>query len=379
MTLAQPWHHEIGAAGSRYRINTPALILDLDQLERNLAAMATAMDSTGKMLRPHIKSHKCSRIAKLQIDHGAVGICCATLDEAEVMADHSLSGIVITSPVTTSEKIARLTALVAHAADTAVVVDHLQNLSDLADAAERARLVINILVDVELGFGRTGVTTPDAAIALARAVQAKPALSFAGLQAYGGHLQHILSASERAAATCQAGAYIGKIRDEVRKAGLSPAIVTGGGTGTHAIDGAGDWFTEIQAGSYPLMDADYGAVAYREGEGWPFHPALFVQAAVVSANIPGTVTVDSGTKAIATNGPAPQIVSDDLTGATFEFTGDEHGRIRLPPTVQAPKIGQRIELIVSHCDPTVAMHDTYHCIRGDRLVDIWSIDARGRR
>ncbi|PZR51896.1 MAG: hypothetical protein DI537_55985, partial [Stutzerimonas stutzeri] len=369
---------EIGTPGSRYRINTPALVLDLDRLDRNLAVMAEAMATAGKLLRPHVKSHKCSQIARMQCDHGAIGICCATLDEAEVMAAQGLRGILITSPITTPQKIARLMALIAQDDMTMIVVDNPRNLAALSDAADRASLVVRILIDLELGFGRTGVTSAEAAVTLGRTAQVMRAVHIAGLQAYGGHLQHIADPIERTAATTAAGRAINRTAMQLRDAGVDLAILSGGGTGTHAIDNEGDWFTEIQAGSYPLMDADYGAVGYTEDRPWPFAASLFVQASVISCNIPGTVTVDSGTKAIATNGPPPQVVTPGLTGATFEFTGDEHGRIRLAPENPALDIGDRIEMIVSHCDPTVAMHDVYHCVRGDRLVDLWRIDARGR-
>lgn len=378
MTIARPWDLEIGAPGSRYSINTPALVLDLDALDRNLGAMAVTMRTAGKNLRPHIKSHKCSHIARRQRDHGAIGICCATLDEAEVMASQGLPGILITTPITTREKIGRLMALVAHAPETIVVVDNPRNLSVLADTAGGSGLVVNVLVDVELGFGRTGVTTSEAAITLARMALSLPSARFSGLQAYGGHLQHIRDAAERRKAANAAGTYIKGVVNQLKAIGIAVPVVSGGGTGTHAIDAAGDWFTEIQAGSYPLMDVDYEAVTYTEGVPWPFTPSLFVQAAVVSANIAGTVTVDSGTKAIATNGPPPQVATPGLTSSAFEFTGDEHGRIRLAPNCPSLDVGDRLELIVSHCDPTVALHDVYHCVRADRLVDIWQIDARGR-
>lgn len=379
MTLAAPWAHDFGAPGSRYRINTPSLVLDLDQLEHNVATMAEAMTAAGKKLRPHIKSHKCSRVALLQRDHGAIGICCATLDEAEVMADAGLSDILLTSPITSTEKIGRLVKLIAAAPTTMIVVDHVQNLFALAMAARNAGVIVNMLVDVELGFGRTGVTSSTDAVALADAIRSTPGARLVGIQAYGGHLQHIHDASVRLAAACDAGRYVKDIAGQVGTSASVPFILSGGGTGTHAIDGAGDWFTEIQAGSYPLMDADYGAISYKEGENWPFKASLLIQATVVSANIAGSMTVDAGTKAIATNGPPPQVFTPALRGSTFEFTGDEHGRIRLAPGAPAPSIGDRIELVASHCDPTVVLHDVFHCVRGDRLVDIWHIDARGRR
>lgn len=379
MIALPPLPLPIGAKGSRFAVNTPSLILDLDIMEANIAKMAATMLGFGRALRPHAKSHKSSRIAAQQLVAGAVGICCATLDEAEVMVAAGLRGVVITSPVTSLEKIARLIDLVRAAPDTMIVVDNADNVHAIAAAAERAGIAVILLVDIELGFGRTGVRGADAAVALARAVEATPGVSFGGIQAYGGHLQHILDYGERKTATEAASKGIASIVARLAKAGLPPAIVTGGGTGTHTIDGAASPLTEIQAGSYLLMDSDYGGIAYSHDQPWPFGVSLFVQTTVISTNVPGTITVDAGTKALALNGKPPRVATPDLGAAVYEFTGDEHGRIRLPEGVPAPKIGSRLELIVSHCDPTVAMYDTYHCVRGDSLVDVWPIDARRRR
>ena len=374
-----PIAHSFGAPQSRYSVSTPALILDLDVLERNIAAMAQAMANFGRALRPHIKSHKCSRIARMQVAAGAIGLCCATLDEAEVMAAADLSGLLITSQITTREKISRLMALVAQAPGTMIVADHPDNVVALAQAARAGGVELGVLVDLELGFGRTGVLTVDAAETLARRIAESCGLKFAGIQAYGGHLQHIPIHADRVSKAKEAHAFISQAVTRLENVGIEVPLVTGGGTGTYAIDGLGGPFTEIQAGSYPLMDADYNAVAFRDDAPWPFDVSLFVQSAVISTNVAGTATIDAGTKALALNGPKPQLTNLGLERAIYEFSGDEHGRVRLNGPERAPGIGERLELIVSHCDPTVALYDVYHCVRGDRLVDIWPIDARGRR
>jgi D-serine deaminase-like pyridoxal phosphate-dependent protein len=371
-----PIAHALGAPQSRHTVSTPALILDLDVLERNIATMGQAMAKFGRALRPHIKSHKCSRIARMQVAAGAIGLCCATLDEAEVMAAADLRGLLITSSITTREKIFRLMAL---APDTMIVADHPDNVEALAQAARARGVELGVLVDLELGFGRTGVLTVNAVETLARRIAECSGLKFAGIQAYGGHLQHIPIHADRVSKAKEAHAFISQVVTRLESVGIEAPLVTGGGTGTHAIDGLAGPFTEIQAGSYPLMDADYNAVAFRDDAPWPFDVSLFVQAAVVSTNIAGTVTIDAGTKALALNGPKPQLTNLGLERATYEFSGDEHGRVRLNGSERAPGIGERLELIVSHCDPTVALYDVYHCVRGDRLVDIWPIDARGRR
>ncbi len=369
----------LGEPGSRYDLNTPALVLDLDVFERNVATMAEAMRGFGRDLRPHAKSPKCSRIARAQVDAGAVGICCATLDEAEVMAAAGLRGILITSPVATAVKIERLVELARQGADLMIVADHSSTVAALDRAAQAAGITFSVLVDVELGFGRTGVLTVEAAEALARQIKDCTALHFGGVQAYGGHLQHIADDAERFAAATAAQELVTKIVDRLTAIGMPPPRVSGGGTGTFMIDGRAGPFTEIQAGSYVFMDAEYEAIRYGDGQSWPFDCALFVQTAVISANNAGTVTTDAGTKAFALNGPKPRIITPGLVDATYEYSGDEHGRVRLPRGMNGPQLGDRIECVVPHCDPTVVLYDVFHCVRGDRLVDIWPIDARGRR
>lgn len=368
----------LGAPGSRFELSTPALVLDLDALERNVATMAAAMGACGRKLRPHAKSHKSVRIARMQIEAGAAGICCATLDEAEVMAASGIGGILITSPVTTAIKIARLVRLVRRAPDTMIVVDNVDNATALDAAAREAGIVLPVLVDLDLGFGRTGVLSADGAETLARHIAGHPSLNFRGLQAYGGQLQHTIAHAERLALSRRAHSFIRDVVERLASIGMRPQIVTGGGTGTHAIDGAEGPFTEIQAGSYVFMDAEYRDVEYGNASDWPFEHALFVQAAVISANVAGSVTTDAGTKSFALNGPKPRIVTPGLAGASYEYSGDEHGRVRLVPDMAAPKIGARVECVVPHCDPTVVLYDSFHVVRGDSLVDVWPVDARGR-
>jgi D-serine deaminase-like pyridoxal phosphate-dependent protein len=379
MTELPPLNYRVSAAGSRYELNTPSLVLDIDGLERNIARMAAVMRSFGRTLRPHAKSHKCSRIARAQIEAGAVGICCATLDEAEVMASRGIRGILITSPVTTAMKIERLVALVRQAPDTMIVVDNPDNASALARTAKDYAVVLPVLVDIELGFGRTGVLGVDAAERLARHIRDQRALIFSGVQAYGGHLQHTANHVERVELTRRAHAFVAEIVDRLGSIGMPPAVVTGGGTGTHAIDAHSGPFTEIQAGSYVFMDAEYQTITYEEGKDWPFEHTLFVQTAVTSNNVAGTVTTDAGTKSFALNGPKPRVVSPGLVDVIYDYSGDEHGRIRLAEGHRKPRLGERLECVIPHCDPTVVLYDRFHCVRGDALVDIWPIDARGRR
>lgn len=369
----------LNQAGSRYQLNTPALIIDLDSLERNIAYMASYLHQTGRKIRPHAKSHKCIKIAEAQIKAGAVGVCCATLDEAEVMSTGNVSGILITSPITSPIKIQRLIKLISKNPDTMIVVDNQQNISALAEAAEIANISINVLIDIDLGFARTGAVSADAAEALARHISTYKSLNFMGIQAYGGHLQHIQDFEKRLQSSRQVHKYIEEVVDRLISINMPPAIVTGGGTGTHAIDTQEGPFTEIQAGSYIFMDAEYNDVGNQDNLKWPFEQSLFVQTTVISQNHTNMATTDAGTKAFALNGPLPRIVTDGYKTLSYEYAGDEHGKIKAENDDRLPALGEAIECVVSHCDPTVALYDIYHCVRKDRLIDIWPIDARGRR
>ncbi len=368
----------INTPGSRGRLDTPALVLDLDRLERNIARMAGRVRRTKHALRPHAKTHKCVEIARRQIGVGALGQCCATLGEAEIFVDAGIAGVLITSPIVTEGKIERLAALNARAEGLMAVVDHPQGMDALAAAFKGAAKPLALLVDIDLGRHRTGVASEADALALARRIASAPGLRFVGLQAYAVHLQHVAEFKERRAAALTQRQKVQRIREALVAAGLEVRIVTGAGTGTHAIDAEDTTFTEFQTGSYIFMDVDYRRALAHDPEPVPFEAALFVQTAVVSTNAKDWVTTDAGLKAFATDGPAPEIATGAPPGSRYAFMGDEHGGVILAKGAPRPALGDRIECITPHCDPTVNLYDVYHCVRGDTLVAIWPVDARGR-
>jgi 3-hydroxy-D-aspartate aldolase len=373
----------IGRPGSRALLDTPALCVDLDAMERNIAAMAEFCRDKGVALRPHAKTHKSVNIAARQIAAGAVGICCATIGEAEVMAAGGVRSLLVTSPQVTPPKIARVVALnLAVENGFAVVVDHLQNVADLSEAARMSGKTLDVLVDFSSGHHRTGAATEDDAIALARAVQAADGLRLAGLQAYCGNLQHIADRAVRQDKAKRQHAVIAGLAAKLRAAGFAVPVITGAGTGTHDVDAGARVFTELQAGSYIFMDVEYAQALCDGRNALPFETSLFVQTAVVSvasAKAPGGyVTTDAGLKCFATEGPKPEVMSGP-PNATYGYAGDEHGRLFFPPVGPVPALGERIELVTPHCDPTVNLHDFYHLVRGDTLVGIWPVDARGKR
>lgn len=367
--------------GSRLELTTPALVLDFDALEANIAAMAGWAERSGIALRPHAKTHKCAAIGHLQMAAGALGLCCAKLAEAEALAAAGLDRLLLTSPIVGARKVERLLRLAARCAELMVVVDEADNLRALAAAAEAAGCDLGILIDVDIGQRRTGVTDAAQALALAETVAASPRLSLKGVQGYAGQVQHIADYAERKQQSHASLAQLGAMRDRLVAAGHPCPIVTGGGTGSHALDPAAGVLTELQVGSYIVSDVEYDAVDLT-GDGWrPYRNGLFVYARVISARHAGGaenfVTIDAGSKSLAMDGPPPAVAFGAPEGTTYTCVGDEFGRLTLLPGATAPKVGDLVGLVVPHCDPTINAFDWYHCVRGDLLVDIWPIEARG--
>ena len=366
--------HLINQQGSRKSLNTPVLLIDLDAFERNVAAMAAFATAHRLRLRPHAKTHKCAEIARRQVDAGAVGVCCAKLGEAEEMAAGGIASILITSPVVSPQAIQRLITLNEKIADLQVAVDNPANAEALAAATTGKPL--KVLIDIDPGIRRTGVASAEAAVTLAQTIAALPALTFTGVQYYCGRQQHIESYAERRTEIVDRTDYLRTIIAALTEAGYPPAIISGGGTGTHKIDVELGLLNELQTGSYIFMDRQYNECDIT-GEGTPgYDTSLLIDARVVSANTPGLGTIDAGFKAMATDGGPPTVLSGAPVGAAFHFMGDEHGLVLFGDV--SPPIGEIVTLAVPHCDPTVNLYDFYHVVRGDTLVDMWRIEGRGR-
>lgn len=351
----------------RNDLATPALLLDVAAMDRNIAAMAAFAEAQSIALRPHAKTHKSGEIARRQIAAGAVGICCAKLAEAEALAGDGVGNIHLTSPVVTPGAIERLAALHRRIA-LSVVVDHPDNARALGAGVDG----LTIFIDVDPGSHRTGVTSAAAAVDLAQVVAATGTLKLGGVQYYCGSHQHIQSLAERRGAIVERTAYLRTVLDALREAGFEIPIVTGGGTGTFAIDASLGVFTELQAGSYIFLDREYLDC---ELAGPRFEPALFVDATVVSANTPGMVTIDAGLKAFATDAGVPVVRGGAPLASRYAFTGDEHGALLGDGL---PELGARVTLMPPHCDPTVNLYDRYQVLDGDTVVTTWPVTARGR-
>lgn len=358
---------------TRNTLRTPAIIVELDLMDRNIATMAARAKTMGVKLRPHAKSHKCVEIAQRLAQAGATGASCATIEEAECMALGGVSGILITSPMVTADQLDRLKRLLGRGADISAVADHPANVEAYAEIATATGRQFDVLIDFDFGLGRTGcVEVPDA-VALVQKIKANPSLTFRGIQAYWGNLQQVMPYGERVRL---AGVQQDRLRGLIaalKSAGLAPEIVSGAGTGTHVVDGGTGLFTELQPGSFLFMDSCYGSITTNENEN-PFAPSLFVAASVVSANRPGRVIVNAGWKAFATDSGKPEPRRGAPAGATYRFMGDEHGAVDFEGS--GPSLGDTIEFLTSHCDPTVNLHPAFHVVRGEEVIDIWPIRAR---
>ncbi len=356
-------------------VPTPALLLDLDAFESNIAKMAAHLKARGKAFRPHGKTHKCPQVARALIGAGAIGCCAARLAEAEVFADHGIRGLLITTAVIGHAKIARAVALAARAPDTIFCVDDEANVRELEAAARAAGVTVNVAID--LYFGRTGVLPGEPALLLARLIEALPNLALTGLQAYDGEAAHTTPFAARKLRTDASMAEAIETRAMIERAGIPCPIVTGGSTGTYRFDAENPGVTELQPGSFVFMDLDYGRIGGPVGPEYrDFKNALTVVTTVVSRP-PGFAIVDGGYKAFSTDRPfTPRPV--DLPGVTYGWAGDEHGRLDLAESPRDLKVGDRLEFIPPHCDPTVNLYDQIYALRGDRVEDVWPIAARGK-
>ncbi|HEV7264279.1 MAG TPA: DSD1 family PLP-dependent enzyme [Falsiroseomonas sp.] len=348
-------------------IDTPALVLDLDAFEHNLDTMAALLAPTDTKLRAHAKTHKSPVVALAQMRRGAVGQCVQKVAEAEALAWGGVPDILVSNEVIAPRKLARLAAL-STIAKVAVCVDDAAGIAAVEQAAEAAGIRMTTLVEIDIGGGRCGVEPGPPAVALAERIAASPHLIFGGLQAYHGSAQHRRTPEERHAAIAFAAEGTRRTVEQCRQRGLACAIVGGAGTGTFALEAASGAWTEIQAGSYAFMDADYG----RNQDPPPFRHALFVLAQVMSAPRPGIAVVDAGHKAVAVDSGLPLV--HGFPGALYTGASDEHGTLK---GEGLPRLGEKVRLIPGHCDPTVDRYDWYVGVRKGRVECLWPIAARG--
>jgi D-serine deaminase-like pyridoxal phosphate-dependent protein len=354
------------------------LVLDLDILELNLKKMRSVTERAGKNLRPHAKTHKCSALARKQIEIGALGICAAKVSEAEALASAGLKNILVTGPVPTMGKIRRLLEILAQTPSLMVVVDHQKSIDLLDGALGERGLSMDVLLDVDVGQKRTGVDPSEAKVLADYIISCKN-LRLKGIQAYAGHVQHISGYEERRRASHNCLQAAVQAFHALQATSEGCTIFSASGTGTFDIDLAIPEVTELQVGSYACMDAEYLAIGSAENPERfsSFGPALRLLTTVVSGNHNGVVTVDAGLKALYRDAGVPNVLGPRGPDYTYSWFGDEYGKITCTDNALAPPVGEVLELVTSHCDPTINLFDCYYLTRGDKVVDEWPIDLRG--
>ena len=357
-------------------LDTPSLILDWELFERNLFLMRDFAASHNKKLRPHAKTHKCPQIAKIQLEAGnCAGICAAKLSEAEALANAGINDILITSPVSAPWKIKKLGILNKKISSLKVVADSREQIGELAKEGTEEN-PLHILIDVDPEMGRTGVSYEEAP-ALGRFAASFPTLVLDGVQCYAGHLQHIASYEERAKESTRLMKKGAEVFHILKKEFPSCVIYTGGGTGTSPADVLIGELTDIQVGSYCMMDSEYLAV---EHGGPSYFPALKILTSVISSHRKGEATLDAGTKSIyVTPGAPPKVIRNGKVCNEFTYSwdyGDEHGHLFFPENIKLSG-GDVLEMIVSHCDPTINLFDKLYIVKGNEVVDCFDIALRG--
>jgi len=356
-------------------IDTPALMLDQDALRRNIDAMQARANEAGLALRPHAKAHKCLEVGRMQRDAGAVGLCCAKLGEAEVMAAGGLDDLLVTTPVAGCLKIGRLIEL-ARRARVRVVADDAANLAELDAATRAAGVTLGIVIEVDVGQGRCGVPPGPRAAELARRVLQARGLRFEGVQGYQGSLQCVPDYAAREAQVARAMDALERSLAALREAGIDVPTITGGGTGSFPIDARLRRLTEVQPGSYVTMDAAYMAVRWPGGAPMPLARPLSILASVVSRPSRGKAIVDVGWKSANGDGAPPRC--KDRPDLAFEFAGDEHGALVAASGEIDLRPGDRIELVPGHCDTTVNLYDRFVVHAHGLVQACWPIAARGK-
>ncbi|KQY97368.1 alanine racemase [Pseudolabrys sp. Root1462] len=369
---------EIGAPF--FDIDTPALVIDLDAMERNMALLAARVKALGVRLRPHAKTHKSAIIAAKQVALGAVGICCQKVAEAEALAAGGVRDILVSNEVVGGRKLARLAAL-ARQIKIGVCVDHLDQVALLNEAARQAGSRIDVLIEIDVGGRRCGIAPGPLAVTFAAEIARCANLRFGGLQAYHGRAQHLRTPAERQAAIGAAQRGVADTVAHLKAAGFACDTIGGAGTGTFLLEGGSGVWNELQAGSYIFMDADYARNVSDEGGNAPrFEHALFVLATVMSATSTEQVVVDAGHKALSNDSGFPDVWQ--RPGLAYQRPSDEHGIITVAAGAQPPAWGNKLLLVPGHCDPTVNLHDWYVGVRDfgtphARVETLWPVDARG--
>lgn len=359
-------------------IQTPCLILDLDALERNIKKMGDYAKDHGMRHRSHGKMHKSVDVQKLQQElGGSIGVCCQKVSEAEVFARGGIKDILVSNQVREPAKLKRLANLPKFGAKITVCVDDIDSAAELSAAATEAGTELHCYIEIDCGAGRCGVTTTEAVVEIAKAIDAADNIHFTGIQAYQGAMQHMDSYSDRKAKTEVAIAQVQHAIDALTAIGLKPEFVSGGGTGSYYFESNSGVFNELQCGSYAFMDADYGRILDEDGnriDAGEWENALFLLTSVMSHAKPDKAIVDAGLKVQSVDSGLPFIYGRD--DVAYVKCSDEHGVVSDPDAVL--KINEKLKLVPGHCDPTCNIHDFYIGVRNGKVESVWPVSARGR-
>ena len=359
-------------------IQTPCLILDLDALERNIRKMGDYAKAHGMRHRSHGKMHKSVDVQKLQESlGGAIGVCCQKVSEAEVFARGGIKDILVSNQVRDAAKIDRLAKMPKLGATVTVCVDDVANVADLSAAAQKHGTKLGVFVEIDCGAGRCGVKTTPEVLEIARGVAAAPNLTFKGIQAYQGAMQHMDSYEDRKAKLDAAIAQVKDAVDALEAEGLKPEFVSGGGTGSYYFESNSGVYNELQCGSYAFMDADYGRIHDKDGkriDQGEWENALFILTSVMSHAKPHLAVVDAGLKAQSVDSGLPFVYGRD--DVKYIKCSDEHGVVEDPQGVL--KVNDKLRLVPGHCDPTCNVHDWYVGVRNGKVETVWPVSARGK-
>jgi 3-hydroxy-D-aspartate aldolase len=366
----------LGVGVSKWELDTPALCVDVDKLERNIATMKKTLTANGITSRPHAKTHKTPIIAKMQIAGGSIGICTAKVSEAEAMFEGGLDRVLMTTCNLAPHKIRRAMAIAKANKHFIQAVDNPENARDLNDAAKEMGIVAEVVVDVAVGT-RSGVPPGEMALELAQLVDKLPNLRLRGMISYDGGAQHIKGFHRRAEDAINRYVPSLETYEAMKKSGLNTEIFSGGGSGTYNVMHKIPGFTDVQAGSYIFMDAQYLEIGGQENEKifTDFTPSLTVMTTVLNTYFPKRLTTDAGAKALTLNKPDAVVIGEE--GFSYNAGSDEFGAIRYETATKTYRPLDKLELIVPHCDPAVNEYDQIYATRNDRVVAIWPVAARG--
>lgn len=366
---------EIGK--SKWDLDSPALLLDLDKLDYNLKAVSAPLAGTRVGVRPHVKTHKCPAIAKMQIDAGAVGVCAAKLSESEVMLENGISNVLMTGVNVTKPKIIKAMELRKKHPGFIQAVDNPQNAQDLQDAAKAAGIIADVVVDIDV-IRRSGVPAGEPALALAQLVDKLPNLRFRGILAYDGGVQHVKGFKARKTRALKTFEPVVESYELIKSSGLNLEIFSGGGTGTYDMMHEIPGFTDSQVGSYVFMDCQYLEIggAKNEERFDDFEASLTVLTTIINANYPNRLVTDSGSKSFTLNKPTGWVVGEP--DFVYNAGSDEYGTISFESASKNYHVGDKLEVIVPHCDPVVNLYDFMYGIRNDKVESILPILARGK-